>query len=163
MRIRLSTATPQAQIAGRSEGSLELEAWRDGGKPPEHLGDRTFGGPRERPVLQGVCASRRRRRSRQHCQQPRDLLRVAGGVGSDATAEAVDGRAKAMQLDIVDSKILGTGPTEGPFFKGFAFLPAGHAVMGATKLSAGHRHHPRVCAQFRIFQQRRKATSADCA
>ncbi len=37
------------------------------------------------------------------------------------------------------------------------------AVMGATKLSAGHRHHPRVCAQFRIFQQRRKATSADCA
>ena len=33
-----------------------------------------------------------------------DFLRVAGDVGSDATAEAVDGRAKAIQLDIVDSK-----------------------------------------------------------
>ena len=43
----------------------------------ENLGDR----PRERPVFQGVCASRRRRRSRQHCQQPGDLLRVAGGAG----------------------------------------------------------------------------------
>ena len=37
-------------------------------------------------------------RSRQHCQQLGDLLRVAGGVGSNATAEAVDGQAKAMQL-----------------------------------------------------------------
>ena len=39
-----------------------------------------------------------------HCQQLGDFLRVAGGVGSDATAEAVDGRAEAMQLDVVDSK-----------------------------------------------------------
>ena len=52
----------------------------------ENLKDR----PRERPVLQGVCASRRRRRSRQHCQQLGDLLRVASGVGSDAAAETVD-------------------------------------------------------------------------
>ena len=43
-------------------------------------------------------------RSGHHCQQLRNLLRVAGGVGSDAPAEAVDGRAKAMQLDIVDNE-----------------------------------------------------------
>ena len=36
-----------------------------------------------------------------HCQQLGDLLRIAGGVGSDAAAEAVDGRAKAMQLNVV--------------------------------------------------------------
>ena len=45
-----------------------------------------------------------RRGSWQHCQQLGNLLRVAGGVGSDAAAEAVDGRDKAVQLDIVDSK-----------------------------------------------------------
>ena len=39
-----------------------------------------------------------------HLQQLGDLLRVACGVESDATAEAVDGRAKAMQLSVVDSK-----------------------------------------------------------
>ena len=44
-----------------------------------------------------------------HCQQLGDLLRVAGGVGSDATAEAVDGRAKAMQLSVVDSRIVDVG------------------------------------------------------
>ena len=48
-----------------------------------------------------VCDSRRRQHSWHHCQQLGDLLRVAGGVGSDAAAEAVDGRAKAMQLDVV--------------------------------------------------------------
>ena len=36
-----------------------------------------------------------------HLQQLGDFLRVAGGAGSDAEAEAVDGRAKAMQLDVV--------------------------------------------------------------
>ena len=39
-----------------------------------------------------------------HSQRLGDLLRVAGGVGSDATAEAVDGRAKAVQLDVVGSE-----------------------------------------------------------
>ena len=34
---------------------------------------------------------------------------VAGGVGSDAVAEAVDGRAEAMQLDVVDSRIVDVG------------------------------------------------------
>ena len=48
-------------------------------------------------------------RSWHHCQQLGDLPRVAGGVGSDATAEAVDGRAKAMQLDVVDSRIVDVG------------------------------------------------------
>ena len=47
-----------------------------------------------------VCDSRRWQRSWQHCRQLGDLLRVAGGVGGDATSEAVDGRAKAMQLDV---------------------------------------------------------------
>ena len=56
-----------------------------------------------------VCDSRRRQRSRQHCQQLGDLLRVAGGAGSDATTKAVDGRAKAMQLDVVDSRIVDVG------------------------------------------------------
>ena len=56
-----------------------------------------------------VCDSRRRQRSWQHCQQLGDLLRVAGGVGRDATAEAVDGRAKAVQLDVVDSRIVDVG------------------------------------------------------
>ena len=42
-----------------------------------------------------------------HCRQLGDFLRVAGGVGSDATAEAVDGRAKAMQL--YDIKVM-SGP-----------------------------------------------------
>ena len=46
------------------------------------FGDR----PRERPILQGFCVSRRRQRSWQHCQQLGDLLRVAGGAGSDASA-----------------------------------------------------------------------------
>ena len=45
-----------------------------------------------------------RQRSLHHCQQLGDFLRVAGGVGCDATAEAVDGRAKAMQLDVVGSE-----------------------------------------------------------
>jgi hypothetical protein len=56
-----------------------------------------------------VCDSRRRQRSRQHCQQFGDFLRVAGGVGSDATAEAVDGRAEAVELDVVDSRIVDVG------------------------------------------------------
>ena len=43
-----------------------------------------------------------------HCQQLGDLLRVAGGVGSDATAEAVDGRAKAMQLRAKRSRLIAT-------------------------------------------------------
>ena len=43
-------------------------------------------------------------RSWQHCQQLGDLLRVAGGVGSDATAEAVDGRAKTVQFNVVDDE-----------------------------------------------------------
>ena len=38
-----------------------------------------------------------------------DLPRVAGGVGGDATAEAVDGRAEAVQLDVVDSRIVDVG------------------------------------------------------
>ena len=42
--------------------------------------------------------SRRPQRSWHHCQQLGDLLRVAGGVGSDATAEPVDGRAEHVQL-----------------------------------------------------------------
>ena len=37
-----------------------------------------------------VCVSRRRQRSWNHSQQLRNLLRVAGGEGSDATAEAID-------------------------------------------------------------------------
>ena len=57
----------------------------------ENLRDR----PHERPIFQGFCVSPRRQRSWQHCRQLGDLLRVAGGIGSDATAEAVDGRAKA--------------------------------------------------------------------
>ena len=48
-------------------------------------------------------------RSWHHSQQLRDLLHVAGGVGSDAAAEAVDERAKAMQLDVVDSRIVDVG------------------------------------------------------
>ena len=43
------------------------------------------------------------------CRQLGDLLRVAGGVGSDSTAEAVDGRAKAVQLDVVASRIVDVG------------------------------------------------------
>ena len=43
------------------------------------------------------------------CQQLGDLLLVAGGVESDTTAEAVDGRAKAMQLSVVDSRIVDVG------------------------------------------------------
>ena len=70
-----------------------------------NLGDR----PRERPIFQGVCVSPRRQRSWQHCRQPRDLLRAAGGVGSDATSEAVDGRAEPVQLDVVDSRIVDVG------------------------------------------------------
>ena len=60
----------------------------------ENLRDR----PRERPIFQGFCVSPRRQRSWHHCPQLRDLLRVAGGVESDATSEAVDGRAKPVQL-----------------------------------------------------------------
>ena len=47
-------------------------------------------------------------RSWQHCQQLGDLLRVAGGVGSDAAAEAVYGRAKAMQLRDKRSRLIAT-------------------------------------------------------
>ena len=57
----------------------------------------------DRPIFQGVCVSPRRQRSWQHCRQLGDPLRVAGGVGSDAAAEAVDGRAKVMQLNVVGS------------------------------------------------------------
>ena len=45
-----------------------------------------------------VCVSILPQRSRHHCQELGDFLRVAGGVGSDATAEAIDGRAGAKQL-----------------------------------------------------------------
>ena len=51
-------------------------------------------GPTKDPFSR-VCDSRRRQRSWHHCQQLGDLLLVAGGVGSDATAEAVNRRAKA--------------------------------------------------------------------
>jgi hypothetical protein len=54
-----------------------------------------------------VYVSRRRQRSLHHCQQLFNLLRVAGGVGSDATAEAVDGRAEPVQL--YDIKVM-SGP-----------------------------------------------------
>lgn len=47
--------------------------------------------------------------SRHHCQQLGNLLCVAGGVGSNATAEAVDGRAEAVQLSVVDSRIVDVG------------------------------------------------------
>ncbi len=47
-------------------------------------------------------------RSWQHCQQLGDLLRVAGGAGSDATAKAVNGRAKAMQLRDKRSRLIAT-------------------------------------------------------
>ena len=70
----------------------------------ENLRDR----PHERPIFQGFCVSPRRQRSWQHCQQLGDLLRVAGGVGSDATAETVDGRAKAMQLRDKRSRLIAT-------------------------------------------------------
>ena len=60
----------------------------------ENLRDR----PHERLIFQRLYASHRRQRSRHHCRQLGDLLRVAGGVGRDATAEAVDGRAEAVQL-----------------------------------------------------------------
>ena len=55
--------------------------------------------------------------SRHHCQELGNLLRVAGGVGSDATAEAVDGRAEAVQLDVVDNEesvveVVGVGDGE---------------------------------------------------
>ena len=58
-----------------------------------------------------------RQRSWHHCQQLGDLLRVAGGVGRDATAEAVDGRAKAVQLDVIDDEepvveVVGVGDGE---------------------------------------------------
>ena len=54
--------------------------------------------PHERPIFQGFCVSPRRQRSWHHCQQLGDFLRVAGGAGSDAAAEAVDGRAEPVQL-----------------------------------------------------------------
>ena len=75
---------------------------------PNKLGKLGGQTPR-RAHFQGFCVSPRRQRLWQHCQQLGDFLRVAGGVGSDATAEAVDGRAKAMQLDVVDSRIVGVG------------------------------------------------------
>ena len=54
--------------------------------------------------FQGFYVSVLPQRSWHHCQELRNLLRVAGGEGSDAAAEAVDGRAKAMQLDVVDNE-----------------------------------------------------------
>ena len=55
----------------------------------ENLRDRLH----ERPIFQGLCVSILQRRLWHHSQRLGDLLRVAGGVGSDATTEAVDGRA----------------------------------------------------------------------
>ena len=48
-----------------------------------------------------VCVSRRRRRSWHHCQRLGDLLRVAGGVGSDATAEVKAAAAAIARTDAV--------------------------------------------------------------
>ena len=42
-----------------------------------------------------------------HSQRLGDLLRVAGGAGSDAATEAVDGRAEPVQL--YDIKVM-SGP-----------------------------------------------------
>ena len=67
------------------------------------------------PLLRGAKRSARQR-SWQHCQQLGDLLRVAGGVGGDATAESVDERAKVGQLDIVDSKDRECGMVESESF-----------------------------------------------
>ena len=58
---------------------------------PNKLGGQT---PRKAHFTR-VCVSRRRQRLWHNCQQLGDLLRVAGGAGSDTAAEAVDGRAKA--------------------------------------------------------------------
>ena len=54
--------------------------------------------------FQGFYVSVLPQRSWHHCQQLGDLLRVAGGAGSDVTAKAVDGRAEPMQLDVVDNE-----------------------------------------------------------
>ena len=70
---------------------------------------KSWGQTPRKAYFQGVCVSILQRRLWHHCQQLGDLLRVAGGVGSDAAAEAVDGRAKAMQLDVVDSRIVDVG------------------------------------------------------
>ena len=51
-----------------------------------------------------ACVSILRRRSLHHCQRLGDFLRVAGGVGSDKSAEAVDERAEAVQLNVVDNE-----------------------------------------------------------
>ena len=58
-----------------------------------------------------------RQRSWHHSQQLGDLLRVAGSVGSNATAKAVDGRAEPVQLDVVDNEksaveVVGVGDGE---------------------------------------------------
>ena len=76
------------------------ELWR---KSWENPGDSTKG-----LFFQGVCVSILQRRSWHHFQQLGDLLRVAGGAGSDATAEAVDGRAKAVQPRDKRSRLIAT-------------------------------------------------------
>ena len=56
----------------------------------ENLRDRKLEGQTPRKAhFSRVLRFSPRQRSRHHCQQLGDLLRVAGGVGSDATAEAV--------------------------------------------------------------------------
>ena len=71
----------------------------------ENLRDRKLEGQTPRKAhFSRFCVSPRRQRSRHHCRQLGNLLRVAGDVGSDAATETVDGRAKAMLLDVVGSE-----------------------------------------------------------
>ena len=65
-------------------------------------------GTQRKAHFQGVCVSILQRRSWHHCQQLGDFLRVAGGVGSYATAKAVDGRAEPMQLRDKRSRLIAT-------------------------------------------------------
>ena len=81
------------------------ELWRKSWENPGKLEGQT---PRKAHFTR-VLRFSPRQRSWQHCQQLGDLLRVAGSVGSDAAAEAVDGRAEPVQLDVVDSRIVDVG------------------------------------------------------
>ena len=63
---------------------------------------------RKRSPLPRGAKHSARQRSWQHFQQLGDLLRIAGGVGCDATTEAVDGRAKAVQLRDKSSRLIAT-------------------------------------------------------
>ena len=101
--------------------------------------------------------SPRRQRSWQHCPQLRDLLRVAGGVGSNATAEAIYGyRSNAAFSKFIRAVHLAHSRNATPFS-----APARKQLSSHPKTAAPRGFYP-IPRSFRGLNSRETLKNARC-